>query len=144
MYVLFEGSGQPAVLKSAAIDHGVGFVAGAVLKDPTDPQWRDDAGMKQYKEWAAKYYPRAKDDPMPVGGYTAAQAMVVVLKQCGNDLSRENILRQTLNLHDVALPMMLPGLTLNSSETERFPLRQLRLMRFNGERWVMFSPPQSG
>jgi ABC-type branched-subunit amino acid transport system substrate-binding protein len=144
MHLLFEGAGQPDVLKSAAIDHGVGFIAGAALKDPLDPQWRDDAGMKQYQAWADKYYPRGKTNAIAVAGYTAAQAMVVVLKQCGNDLSRENILRQTLNLYHVSLPMLLPGITLNSSETDRFPLKQLRLMRFNGERWMIFSEPQSG
>ncbi len=144
LYILFEGSGQPNVLKAAGIGQGAGFIAGAALKDPLDPQWHDDAGMKRYLLWADKYYPRGKDSPLAVAGYTAAQALIVVLLQCGNDLSRANVLRQTLNLRDVTLPMLLPGITLNSSETKRFPLKQLRLMRFNGERWVIFSGPQSG
>jgi branched-chain amino acid transport system substrate-binding protein len=79
-----------------------------------------------------------------VAGYTAAQALVLVLKQCGNDLSRDNIMKQAGSLHEVSLPMMLPGTTLNTSATERFPMKQLRLMRFNGERWVIFTEPQSG
>jgi branched-chain amino acid transport system substrate-binding protein len=144
LYVLFEGSGDPAVLKAAAIDHGVGFIAGAPLKDIRDPQWRDDAGMKQYIAWADKYFPRGRDNPIAVAGYSAALAIVVVLNQCGNDLSRENIMRETLRLHGVALPMLLPGITLNTSETDRFPLKQMRLMRFDGARWMVISEPQSG
>jgi branched-chain amino acid transport system substrate-binding protein len=144
LYVLFEGSGQPDVLKAAAIDHGAGFISGAALKDPLDPQWKDDAGMKGYQAWAEKYYPRGKTNALGVAGYTAAQALVLVLKQCGNDLSRDNIMKQAGSLHEVSLPMMLPGTTLNTSATERFPMKQLRLMRFNGERWVIFTEPQSG
>ena len=144
LYVLFEGSGQPDVLKSAAIDHGVGFIQGAALKDPLDPQWKDDAGMKEYMVWAEKYYPRGKTLGLAVAGYTAAQALILVLKQCGNDLSRDNIMRQAGNLHNVTLPMLIPGVTLNTSATERFPMKQLRLERFNGEHWVIFSEPQSG
>jgi branched-chain amino acid transport system substrate-binding protein len=95
-----------------------------------------------YMAWAEKYFPRGKDNPFGVSGYTAAQAMVVVLKQCGNDLSRANIMRQALNLHGVALPMVLPCITLNTSETDRFPLKQMRLMRFDGTCWVLISGPQ--
>lgn len=142
LYVLFEGSDDPALLKSAAIDHGVGFVVGAPYKDVRDPQWQGDAGMRQYVAWAEKYFPRWKDNPFAVSGYTAAEAMVVVLKQCGTDLSRANIMRQTLNLRSVALPMLLPGITLNTSETDRFPLKQMRLMRFDGTRWVIISGVQ--
>ena len=144
LHVLFEGSGQPEVLKTAAIDHGVGFISGAALKDPLDPQWHDDAGMKEYQAWADKYYPRGKTNALGVAGYTAAQAMVLVLKQCGSDLSRDNVMKQAGSLHDVTLPMLLPGIRLNTSATERFPMKQLRLMRFNGERWVIISEPQGG
>jgi ABC-type branched-subunit amino acid transport system substrate-binding protein len=144
LHLLFEGSGDPAILKATAVDHGVGMISGAAIKDPLDPQWRDDAGMKQYQAWVEKYYPRGKNSALGVAGYTAAQAMVLVLKQCGNDLSRDNIMRQAGSLHDVTLPMLLPGITINTSQTERFPLKQLRLMRFNGERWVIISEPQSG
>jgi branched-chain amino acid transport system substrate-binding protein len=127
------------VLKPAGIEASRGLITALYLKDPTDPQWKDDPGMKEWLAFMQKYYPEGNTkDAFNVYGYTVTQTMVHVLRQCGNDLSRENIMRQAANIKDLALPLLLPGIRINTSPTDYYPIEQSQLARFDGERWVLF------
>ena len=132
-------------LKPAGLDKSVGIVSASFLKDPNDPQWDGDPGMKQWRAWMEKYYPEGdKSDGANIYGYLIAQTLMQVLKQCGDDLSRENIMRQAANLHDLELPLLLPGIRINTSPTDYRPVKQLQPMRFNGRNWELFGSPISG
>ncbi|MGY4627808.1 ABC transporter substrate-binding protein [Bradyrhizobium sp. USDA 4486] len=134
-----------SVMKPAGVENGQGIISSAYLKDPTDPQWKDDAGMKAWNEFLDKYYPDAnRTDNSVVYGYTVAQTLVHVLKQCGDNLTRENIMRQAAGIKDLELGMMLPGIRVNTSTTDFAPLSQLQLMRFKGETWERFGDVISG
>jgi branched-chain amino acid transport system substrate-binding protein len=125
---------KPA-LESAGFDKSVGVVTAQYLKDPTDPQWDNDAGMREFQAWRAKYAPES-DPANPVWsyGYTMAQALIVVLKQAGNDLSRENILKAATNLPATTkLPMVLPGIEISTSPTDYRAMKSLRLAHFDGK-----------
>jgi ABC-type branched-subunit amino acid transport system substrate-binding protein len=129
----------PMVLEPAGLASSIGLLSSAYRKDPIDPEFENDPGMKGWRAWMAKYLPDA--DPSRanmINGYNYAAALVQVLKQAGNDLSRENIMRQAANLHDLELPMLLPGINVNTSPTDYYPVQQLQLMRFDGKRWVRF------
>ena len=128
-----------AVLTPAGLEASKGLITGEFAKEPTDPQWASDKGVQAYIAWLKKYYPDGRlDDHFNVLGYSAAQTMVQVLKQCGNDLSRENIMRQAANLKNLELPMLLPGIRINTSPTDYAPIKQQQLARFDGQRWVTF------
>jgi len=129
---------KPA-LQSAGFDKSVGVLTAAYLKDPTDPQWNDDAGMKGFQAWRAKYAPDSDpENPVWAYGYTMAQALVVVLKQAGNDLSRENILHAATHLPDTTtLPMVLPGIKISTSPTDYRPMKSMRLARFDGKMYQL-------
>jgi branched-chain amino acid transport system substrate-binding protein len=124
---------KPA-LDSAGFDKSVGVITAQYLKDPTDPGWADDAGMKQYQAWRAKYAPESDPaNPVWAYGYTMAQALVVVLKQAGPDPSRESIMQAATNLPDTTtLPMVLPGIKISSSPTDYRPMKSMRLVQFDG------------
>lgn len=123
---------KPA-LESAGLQKSVGVITAQYLKDPTDPGWKDDAGMKQFQAWRAKYAPDSDPaNPVWAYGYTMAQALVVVLKQAGNDLSRENIMKAATNLPEMTLPMVLPGIKISTSPTDFRPMKSMRLARFDG------------
>jgi branched-chain amino acid transport system substrate-binding protein len=127
------------VMKSAGPEKGVGIISAAFAKDPTDPQWQ---GTPEYKDWLAfmkKYNASANlGDVQGAIGYTYAQTMVAVLKACGNNLTRENVMKQAASLHDVAMPMLLPGVTLSTSATDFAPIKQMQLERFDGTTWKLF------
>jgi branched-chain amino acid transport system substrate-binding protein len=129
-----NGSGVKPALESAGLDKSVGVVTAQYLKDPTDPGWAKDAGMQAFQAWRAKYAPESDPaNPVWAYGYTMAQALVIVLKQAGNDLSRENILKAATNLPETTtLPMVLPGIKISSSPTDYRPMKSMRLARFNG------------
>ncbi len=128
-----------SVIKPAGMDKSKGIITGAYGKDPTDPRWKDDPGYKQFAEFVAKYMtPNDLIDANAVYGFGAAATMVQALKQCGNDLSRENVMRQAANLKDLELPMSLPGIKINTSPENYSPVRQEQLARFNGESWALF------
>ncbi len=128
-----------SVIKPAGTENAQGIISSAYLKDPTDPQWKNDAGMKAWNEFLDKYYPEAdRSDASVVFGYTVAQTMVQVLKQCGNDLTRENVMRQAANLKNLELGGLLPGIKINTSPTDFAPLSQLQLMELKGETWERF------
>ena len=127
------------VLKPAGFEISKGILSTNYVKDATDPTWKDDPGYKEWLAFMDKYYPDGdKTNSFVVEGYIAAQALVQVLQQCGDDLTREHIMNQAANLHALALPMLLPGITVNTSPTDFAPIKQLQMMRFTGERWERF------
>jgi len=129
---------KPA-LDSAGFDKSVGVVTAQYLKDPTDPGWDDDAGMKEFQAWRAKYAPESDPaNPVWVYGYTMAQALVVVLKQAGRDLTRESIMKAATNLPDTTtLPMVLPGIKISTSPTDYRAMKGMRLVRFDGKMYKL-------
>ena len=127
-----------SVLKPAGFDNAKGIISSYSLKDPNDPQWQTDAAVKDWVAFMKDYFPDGNvQDQLIVYGYTVAQATVQVFRQCGDDLTHENIMKQAANL-DIALPMMLPGIRLKTSPTDYFPIEAMRLQRFNGETWELF------
>ncbi len=130
-----------SVLKPAGFAYSKGVVSDFWLKDPTDPTWKNDKGYKGWVAFMNKYYPSGdKTSVFPVYGYTMAAAMVQTLKQCGNDLTRANVMKQAARLHHLVLPMLLPGISINTSATDFYPVKQIQMGRFNGKRWVLFGP----
>jgi branched-chain amino acid transport system substrate-binding protein len=133
------------VLEPAGLDKSVGLITAAYIKDPTDPQWQKNKAFKDWVEWMKKYYPQGDlTDSFNVVGYTVAQTLVQTLKQCGDDLSRENLMRQAASLKDLELPMLLPGIRINTSANDFYPLEQMQLARFDGKRWVLFGEVITG
>jgi branched-chain amino acid transport system substrate-binding protein len=127
------------VLKPAGFEASKDLITSQYLKDPTDPQWKNDQGYKDWLAFMKKYYPEGStEDAFNVYGYTVAQGLVHVLKQCGNDLSRENIMKQAANIKSLSLPMLLPGIKVNTGPTDFYPIEQEQLVKFDGERWVLF------
>jgi branched-chain amino acid transport system substrate-binding protein len=130
-----------AVLQPAGLDASRGLISTNYGKDPGDPQWKDDPGMKRYFEFMAKYYPDGdKNSNFNIYGYSTAQLMVHVLRQCGDDLTRENVLKQATNLKNVELDLALPGIKGNTAPNDYRVNKQLQMMKFNGERWELFGP----
>ena len=134
-----------AVMKPAGVDKSKGVITAIYGKDPTDARWKDDPGYKQYADFIAKYMsPNDLIDYFAVYGFGTSATMVQVLKQCGSDLSRENIMRQAANLKNFVLPMGLPGMSINTSPTNFSPIRQEQLASFNGESWEPFGDLMMG
>ena len=128
-----------AVMIPAGPENGIGIISSAYLKDPTDPRWDNDAGMNEWRAFMAKYYPDGDvKDLGNVSGFGLTHTMMAVLKQCGNDFSRENMLKQATHLHDLENPVLLPGIKINTSPTNYRPIRQLQLMRWTGKTWDLF------
>jgi branched-chain amino acid transport system substrate-binding protein len=133
-----------ATLKPAGVDNAKGIISDNSFKDPTDPQWLNDAGYKQWMSFMDQYYPNGdKTDNQTVYGYSMGQTTVQVLKQCGDDLTRDNVMQQAASLH-LELPMLLPGIAINTSATSFAPIKQAQMRRFDGERYVPFGPVLSG
>ncbi|QDW39447.1 ABC transporter substrate-binding protein [Bradyrhizobium sp. KBS0727] len=127
-----------SVLKPAGFDHSKGIISSYSFKDPNDPQWQKDKDVQDWAEFMKKYFPDGNiQDQLIVYGYVVAEATVQVLRQCGDTLTGENIMKQAASL-DIALPMMLPGIRLKTSPTDYFPVEAMRLERFNGEAWELF------
>jgi branched-chain amino acid transport system substrate-binding protein len=132
-------SSVAAVLTPAGLDKSVGLITTAYIKDPTDPQWNDDADVKAWRKWMAEYYPEGSTaDILNAQGYAMADTFRQMLAQCGNDLSRENIMRQAANLKNLNVAMLLPGVKINTAPDDFYPIEQLQLARFDGTRWVLF------
>jgi branched-chain amino acid transport system substrate-binding protein len=128
-----------AVMIPAGQENGIGIISSAYIKDPTDPRWANDAGMNEWRAFMAKYYPDGDlKDVGNVSGFGLTHTMLQVLKQCGSDLSRENMLKQATNLHDLDNPVLLPGIKINTGPTNYRPVRQLQLMRWTGKTWDLF------
>jgi branched-chain amino acid transport system substrate-binding protein len=139
------GSSVAATLKPAGLEHCKGLVSDFYLKDPTDPAWKDDAGYKWWVGFMDKYYPSGdKSDGGNVYAPSVCATVVQVLKQCGDELTRENAMKQAANLHDFTVPMLLPGITVNTSPTDFAPVKQVQMGRFDGEAWRRFGPILTG
>ena len=127
-----------SVLQPAGFEHAKGIISAYTFKDPNDPQWKDDKDVQAWNEFMRKYFPDGNRlDQLIVYGYVVAEATVQVLKQCGDDLTHENIMKQAANL-DVVVPMLLPGIKIKTAPDDYFPIEALRLQRFNGENWQLF------
>ena len=134
-----------SVLKPAGFDNAQGIISAAYLKDVSDPQWANDAGMKEFLTFLEKDFPEGnKLDGSVVVGYGVVQTLVQVLKQCGDNLTRENIMKQAANLKDFRTEMLLPGIQINTSPTDFAPISQLQLMKFKGDRWELFGDVVNG
>src|ERR1019366_5089455 len=127
------------VMQPAGLEAGVGILSTAYIKDPDDPAWKDDADVKAWREFMTKYAPEGDlHDANYVNAYNSAMALEAVLKACGDDLSTGNILKQAYSIKDLALPMLLPGIRINTSATDHVPVDQMQFMRFNGKSWERF------
>jgi ABC-type branched-subunit amino acid transport system substrate-binding protein len=130
-----------AVIKPAGFENAQDIISVAYLMDPSDPQWNDDPGMKSFDEFLAKYFPEGnRADNFIVTGYNIAQTLVQVLKQCGDNLTRDNIMRQAANLKNFRTDNLLPGITIDTSPTDYAPIKQVQFRRLKGERWELFGP----
>ena len=128
-----------SAIKPAGFENAQGIISSAWFKDPTDPQWKGDPDIKAWNALLDKHYPDAnRTDANVMYGYIVSQAMAQVLKQCGNDLTRANVIKQAANLHDFTVRGLLPGVTINTSPSDFAPISQLQLMRFKGDTWERF------
>jgi branched-chain amino acid transport system substrate-binding protein len=128
-----------AVIKPAGFDNAQGILSAGYSKDATDPAWANDPEFKAWSAFMDKYYPDGdRTNSSTVVGYAVAETVVQVLKQCGDDLTRENVMKQAASLKDLRVGMLLPGITINTGPNDFAPLKQMQMMRFSGERWQLF------
>ncbi|RTL69986.1 MAG: branched-chain amino acid ABC transporter substrate-binding protein [Hyphomicrobiales bacterium] len=131
-----------AFLQPAGLDKSTGLVTATMTKVVSDPGWDADPGMIEYRKFLADYLPTMDpNDSSMVTGYNTARLMVQILTQCGEDLSRENVMRQAANLKDIELPMLLPGIKVTTSPEDYLPYQTLKMHRFNGQTWIAFGEP---
>jgi branched-chain amino acid transport system substrate-binding protein len=134
-----------AVFRPAGPEKGIGIISAAYGKDPTDPQWQDAPDFKEWLAWMKKYNPSASvADANNVYGYGVAYLLVQVLKACGDNLTRENVMKQAASLHSLTGPMALPGITISTSPTDYAPIKQMQLEKFDGNTWQLFGEVISG
>jgi len=132
------------VLTPAGLDKSVGVITTAYLKDPVDKTWANDAAIKKFDAWLAKYMPEGnRNDINYIYGYTVAQALVQVLKQCGDNLTRENVMRQAASMKGWRVETLLPGITVTTSQDDFAPIQSVQLQRFNGKQWELFGEVMS-
>lgn len=137
--IIRPSSSIGAVIAPAGLENAVGIISSEFVKDPTDPAWAGDPKVREWSEYMAKYNPAGDlNSNLNVAAHCMAQALVQVLKQCGDDLTRENVMRQAANLRHVELDMVLPGITANTTSADYFPIKQFLLKRFDGKRWETF------
>jgi branched-chain amino acid transport system substrate-binding protein len=128
-----------ATIKPAGVENSQGIISSAWIKDPTDHQWKDDPDIKGWNAFLDKYYPEAnRADANVIYGYAVAQTIAHVLKQCGDNLTRENVMKQAASLHDFTVAGLLPGVKINTSATDFAPVSQMQLMRLKGDTWERF------
>jgi branched-chain amino acid transport system substrate-binding protein len=134
-----------AVLTPAGPEKAIGMLSTDYRKDPVDPSWDKDPGMQQWRDFMAKYLPGADlTDSGYVYAYGVSLTMLQVLKQCNGDFSRENVMKQATNIHDLELPTLLPGIKVSTSPTNYHPIRSLQMLRWDGKTWVRFGPVIEG
>jgi ABC-type branched-subunit amino acid transport system substrate-binding protein len=134
----------PSVLKPAGLENSQGILSAAYLKDPLDPQWKDDAALKEWHAFMTKWYPEGdQSDAATVFGYGVAIGLEKVLRQCGNEMTRANLMKQMQNM-DFDIGIYLPGIHIKTSTTDWSPIQQLQMMRFKGESWELFGPMMDG
>ena len=132
-------------IKPAGLENAKGIFTALYGKDPTDPFWKDDPGRKEWLAFMDKYYPEGdKSSSFTVYGYSVARTMVQVLKQCGDDLTRDNVMKQAANLKDFDTGMSLPGIKINTSPTDFYPIEQMQMGKFEGESFKPFGPILNG
>jgi branched-chain amino acid transport system substrate-binding protein len=128
-----------SVLKPAGYENSQGIISAAYTKDPSETQWNDDPGMKEFYAFMAKDFPEGdRLDGGTVTGYGVSQTLVEVLKKCGDNLTRENVMKQAASLKDFRTEVLLPGIKIDTSPSDFAPISQLQLMRFKGEKWELF------
>jgi branched-chain amino acid transport system substrate-binding protein len=134
-----------SVIKPAGMENAQGIISSNYLKDTSDPQWKNDAGMKAFDEFLAKYFPEGnRVDASVMYAYTVSQGLVHVLKNCGDNLTRENVMKQAASINGLELGGLLPGVKVQTSATDFAPISQLQLMKFKGEKWDLFGDVISG
>jgi ABC-type branched-subunit amino acid transport system substrate-binding protein len=134
-----------SVMKPAGLEFSKGIISTAYLKDPTDPTWNNDPAVQNWRAFMDKYYPDGdKTNANNLYGYVEAEAMVQVLKQCGDTLTRDNVMKQAASLKNFHSDLMLPGVMVNTSADDYFPIEQMQLMKFNGETWELFGDVITG
>ncbi|MFV0281251.1 MAG: ABC transporter substrate-binding protein [Rhodoblastus sp.] len=134
-----------SVMEPAGVEKGVGIMSSAYVKDPMDPAWKDDAGLKGFLDFMAKYMPgQDHRDQNFVNGYNSAMALEAVLRACGDDLSTANIMKHAQAIKDLELPMLLPGIKVSTGPNDHMPIKQMQMMRFDGRQWVRFGDVQAG
>jgi branched-chain amino acid transport system substrate-binding protein len=134
-----------AVLQPAGLEKAAGVISSYYLKDPTDPQWQGGKAYQDWLDWMKKYNPSADiGNTFNAYGYTVAQNLVYVLQQCGDDLTRESVMKQAASIKGLELPMLLPGIKISTSATDYAPIKQMQLMKFNGKSWELFGSVLSG
>jgi hypothetical protein len=133
-----------AVLKPAGLDNAKGVLSAGYQMDVTDPQWDSHPGMQKFRAFMAKYYPEAdKSESGPLAGYNFSTAMVEVLKRCGDNLTRENVMKVVANM-DFEINTYIPGIRIKTSPTDFYPIEQVQMMKFSGENWQLFGPVLDG
>ena len=133
------GTSTGTVMRPAGFENRQNIISATYQKDPTDPQWKDDAGIKNFDAFLMKYFPEGnREDLLLMTGYNVAQTMVHVLKECGDDLTRANIMNHAASIKNLQLEGLLPGVTINTSATDFAPIKQFQLRKFKGERWELF------
>ena len=133
-----------SVMKPAGLDNSQGIITAQYLKDPTDKQWDSADDMKAWREWMNKWMPGANQaDANYVFGFSVASLMHETLRKCGDELTRENVMRQAANYQKYKLPLLLPGITINTSPTDYYPIQSVQLARFKGESWDLFGDVMS-
>lgn len=138
-FLSLTGASIPAALTPAGPDKAVGIISSNSVKDPSDPIWNNDKGMQDYVAFMKSYYPdRPPSDLLAFGGYALSQTMLYILEQCGDNLTRENVMHQATNMHNVEFPLLLPGIKINTSPTNYRAYNQMQLVKFDGKRWVPF------
>jgi branched-chain amino acid transport system substrate-binding protein len=145
--VLLPGvSTSKGIIGSVGDEALKGVVSVGYMKDPTDPAYADDPAVKDYLAWLQKYVPASdvQSDKSAPNGYIAAQLMAEVLQRCGDDLTRANVLRQATSLHGWSMPMLLPGINVDTSSTDYFPFGEQQIERYDGTRWAPFGKPIKG
>jgi branched-chain amino acid transport system substrate-binding protein len=143
-FISSTGSSVATAIMPAGPEKAIDVITASFIKDPTDKQWANDPGFMEWRAWLDKYYPGADvTDVNNAYGYCTAQTLVQVLKQCGDDLSNENLMRQATHL-DISLPMLQPGIRVKTGPDDYYPLKQMRLVKFNGTTWAPFGEAISG
>jgi branched-chain amino acid transport system substrate-binding protein len=138
-FLSLTGSSIPAALVPAGVEKAIGIISSISAKDPSDPIWANDKGMQDYVAFMKGYFPdRESSDVLAFGGYGLSQTMVYILEQCGDNLTRDNVMYQATHMHDVEFPILLPGIKVNTRPTNYRGYNQMQLVKFDGKRWVPF------
>jgi branched-chain amino acid transport system substrate-binding protein len=138
-FVAAPATSVEAALRPAGFERVKGVIAAGYVKDPSDPQWKNSKDYQEYATFMAKYMPgKPIENNLVAAGYGNAAVLIQVLKQCGDNITRENLIKQAANLKDFPIPMLLPGINANTSPDDYFIIEQLQMQRFDGEKWVSF------